>query len=211
MMLKLVVSIIYKIYNKVLIETYSILANIFNYFVLYAYNVEYGAGLKINGFFRLIQNKGARLKIGNNFRMNSGQFFNPIGRNQTSLIVLNRNSELIIGDNVGMSSVAIVCASTIRFGNNVRIGGNTVIYDTDFHSLNYNERIAIPEDKNGIKIKPIEISDNVFIGGHSIILKGTRIGENSIIGAGSVVSGVVPANEIWAGNPARFIKKLKNE
>ena len=59
-----------------------------------------------------------------------------------------------------------------------------------------------------LKIKPILISNNVFIGGHSIILKGTVIGENSIIGAGSVVSGKVPPNEVWAGNPAKYIKGI---
>ena len=59
-----------------------------------------------------------------------------------------------------------------------------------------------------IKTKNIRIDDNVFIGGHSIILKGSSIGKNSIIGAGSVVSGEIPANEIWGGNPAKFIRSI---
>ena len=53
-----------------------------------------------------------------------------------------------------------------------------------------------------------EIGNNVFIGVDSIILMGSKIGNNCIIGAGSVVSGVIPDNEIWAGNPAKFICTL---
>lgn len=56
--------------------------------------------------------------------------------------------------------------------------------------------------------KPVLIKDNAFIGAHSIILKGVTIGENSIIGAGSVVTKSVPDNQIWAGNPAKFIRNI---
>ena len=52
------------------------------------------------------------------------------------------------------------------------------------------------------------IEDNVFIGAHSTILKGVRISKNSIVGACSVVSKNIPPNEIWAGNPIKFIKKI---
>lgn len=51
------------------------------------------------------------------------------------------------------------------------------------------------------------INDNVFIGARCIILKGVTIGSKSIIGAGSVVTKNIPEGEIWAGNPAKFIKK----
>ena len=57
---------------------------------------------------------------------------------------------------------------------------------------------------------PVNIAKNVWIG-RSIILKGSEIGENSIIGAGSVVSGKVPANVVYAGNPAKEIRKLDKE
>lgn len=59
-----------------------------------------------------------------------------------------------------------------------------------------------------IKSKPVVIKRGAWIGGGSIILKGVVIGEYSVIGAGSVVTRSVPAGEIWAGNPARFIRKL---
>lgn len=53
----------------------------------------------------------------------------------------------------------------------------------------------------------IEIGENTFIGVNSIISKSVKIGKNVIIGAGSVVTKDIPDNEIWAGNPARLIKK----
>jgi acetyltransferase-like isoleucine patch superfamily enzyme len=56
--------------------------------------------------------------------------------------------------------------------------------------------------------EPIVIGDDVFIGANSIVLKGVNIGDRSIIGAGSVVSKNIPADEIWAGNPIKFIKRI---
>lgn len=208
MFLKKIGLFIYKIIKKFFFEVNNLSALIYNKTVFYINNVDYGEGIRINGYIKLILNKHATLKIGKQFKLNSGKNFNPIGRNQRSLFVVNKNAELIIGNNVGMSSVAIVCSKKIVLGDNVRIGGNTVFYDTDFHSLNYNERIINPENKENIKVKPIYIGNNVFIGGHSLILKGATIGHNSIIGAGSVVAGAIPSNEIWAGNPAKFIKRV---
>ena len=57
-------------------------------------------------------------------------------------------------------------------------------------------------------IAPVIIEDTVFIGAKCIILKGVTIGQNSIVGAGSVVTKSIPADEIWGGNPAKFIRKL---
>jgi acetyltransferase-like isoleucine patch superfamily enzyme len=208
MFLKEIGLLIYKIIKKFFFEVNNLCALIYNKTLFYINDIDYGEGIRINGYIKLILSNGATLKIGKEFKLNSGKNFNPIGRNQRSIFVVNKNAELIVGNNVGMSSVAIVCSKKIVFGDNVRIGGNTVFYDTDFHSLNHYERTNIPENKENIRVKPIYIGSNVFIGGHSLILKGSVIGENSIIGGGSLVSGKIPPNEIWAGNPAKFIKKV---
>lgn len=153
---------------------------------------------------------GSKFIIGQNFKMNNTLASNPIGRHQRCIFFIGNNATLIIGDNVGMSQTAIVCHKKITLGNNIKIGGGVCIYDTDFHSLDFKKR-AIPElDKKDTVVKEVIIMDNVFIGAHSIILKGVTIGENSIIGAGSVVTKNVPSNEIWAGNPAKFIKNIPN-
>jgi acetyltransferase-like isoleucine patch superfamily enzyme len=141
--------------------------------------------------------------------MNNGLINNMIGRQQPCFFVVWKNGELIIGNDVGISATAIVCWNRIEIHDHVKIGGGTVIYDTDFHSLDYKERSAKPEIYDNVKTAPIVIKSNVFICAHSTILKGVTIGENSIIGASSVVAKNIPNNEIWAGNPARFIKKIE--
>ena len=64
-------------------------------------------------------------------------------------------------------------------------------------------------DINYIHRKPVLIEDGAFIGTGTIILKGTHIGRGSIIGAGSIVSGEIPPFEIWAGVPAKYVKKIE--
>lgn len=56
----------------------------------------------------------------------------------------------------------------------------------------------------------VHIGNDVFIGAHTIITKNVTIGDNVLIGAGSVVTKDIPSNEVWAGNPARFIRKREN-
>lgn len=90
----------------------------------------------------------------------------------------------------------------------MNIGSGSVIMDSNFHSTNPIIRGNREEKVNDIRTCPVFIGDNVFIGAHSIILKGIEIGNNSIIAAGSVVTKSIPANEIWGGNPAKFIKKI---
>ncbi|MDD2995041.1 MAG: DapH/DapD/GlmU-related protein [Paludibacter sp.] len=59
-----------------------------------------------------------------------------------------------------------------------------------------------------IETRAVILKKGCFIGANSIIQKGCIIGENSIVGAGSVVTKVIPDNEVWAGNPAQFIRNL---
>lgn len=146
--------------------------------------------------------------IGSNFRINSILGANPIGRNSKSSLVVRNEATLIIGNNVGMSGTTIVCQKKIVIGDNVKMGGNVCIYDTDFHAINSTQRKEPHKDSQNTRRKDIYIADDVFIGAHSTILKGVSIGKNAVIGACSVVTKNVPENEIWAGNPAKYIKTI---
>ncbi|WP_289662501.1 acyltransferase [Flavobacterium panacagri] len=183
---------------------------VFSYFILYTNGVKFNK-FKTNGIPKVYIALGGRIVIGTNFKMNNREISNPIGRFNKCSFMVGEKGELIIGNNVGMSSSAIVCHDSIRIGNNVNLGGNVVIYDTDFHSLNSEKRRNRYTDVKGTKTKPVIINNNVFIGAHSTILKGVTIGENSIVGACSVVTKNIPENQIWGGNPAKFIRELDDK
>jgi acetyltransferase-like isoleucine patch superfamily enzyme len=102
---------------------------------------------------------------------------------------------ITIGDNSGFSGVSIGAATEIRIGNNVLCGANSVITDFDWHLDRRNSRPA-----------PVIINDNVWIGLNTTILKGVTIGENSMIGANSLVVKDIPPNVIAGGNPCKVLK-----
>lgn len=156
----------------------------------------------------MVAAKAKGMQVGKNFAMHNGISHNPIGCPQPCSFFVDNDSEIIIGENVGISQTALISHCSIQIGNNVKIGGGTCIYTTDFHSLDASIRASKDDQKQRI-CKPVVIKDNVFIGAHTIVLKGVTIGENSIVGAGSVVTKSIPANEIWGGNPAKFIKYIR--
>jgi len=176
-------------------------------FFLYIYNVKHKK-ITSNGlpFFHI--EKKAHFSIGENFKINNGLKFNTIGFPFPCSFVLLNNAKLSIGNHVGMSQSTIVCQKEIIIKDYVKLGGGVKIYDSDFHSLKALDRMDSKSDMLNKRTKKVVIGNHVFIGANAMILKGVEIGDNSIIGAGSVVSKSIPTNEIWAGNPARFIKKI---
>jgi acetyltransferase-like isoleucine patch superfamily enzyme len=121
------------------------------------------------------------------------------------LRTLASGAAILIGKNTGISGGSICAATRIDIGNECLIGANVTIVDTDFHPINPQGR-RHNIDPLSIGTEPIVIEDNVFIGTNVVILKGVRVGKNSVIGAGSVVTKNVPANAIVAGNPARLLR-----
>lgn len=147
------------------------------------------------------------ISIGKNFSMNNGLTNNPIGCPQKCTLWCGNEASIVIGENVGISQTALISYCEIIIGDNVKIGGGTCIYTTDFHSLDPLIR-ATKDDQKYRKYAPVHIEENVFIGARCIILKGVTIGKNSIVGAGSVVTKNIPCNQIWGGNPAKFIRNI---
>lgn len=175
-------------------------------FYFYVRGVQIGS-FKSAGVPYVYKSFSARIVIGDRFTMNNGVRYSGLGINGKCRIEVRDTAQLVIGNNVGMSDVTITCHEKITIGNNVLLGVGAVVRDSDSHSLNPQDRLIGLDWKNK-QTAPIVIKDNVFVGMNTIILKGVTIGENSVVGAGSVVSRDIPDNEVWAGNPARFLKRL---
>lgn len=113
-------------------------------------------------------------------------------------------STITIGDNVAVSNnVSIVATNQINIGDNVIIGHSCTIIDADGHKERPQERHN--PDNNGL---PVVIKNNVLLYANVTVTKGVTIGENTIIGTGSIVTKDIPANVIAAGNPCRVIRNL---
>jgi acetyltransferase-like isoleucine patch superfamily enzyme len=93
------------------------------------------------------------------------------------------------------------CSTRVIIGNDCLIASNTTFVDTG-HEINNHSLI----NKQPCVFEEILVEDDVWIGTHCVILKGVTIGKGSVIGAGSVVNKSIPAYQIWAGCPARFIR-----
>ena len=202
-----VLFFVYKTVRKVVGWVNGYVDSIRTCIKFYGNNVSFKS-FKTSGVPYVMVARGAKgMYIGKNFSMNNGIKGNPIGCYERCTFFVDKDAELIIGDNVGISQTALISHCSIRIGCNVKLGGGTSVFTTDFHSLDPMIRIS-KDDQKHRKCAPVVVGDNVFIGAKCIILKGVTIGENSIIGAGSVVTKSVPPNQIWAGNPAKFIRNI---
>ncbi len=119
-----------------------------------------------------------------------------------------------IGDNCNICSHCFI-ENDVKVGNNVTLKSGVYLWD----GIEVEDNVFIgpnvtftndkyPRSKQSFELKRTVIKRNASIGAGSVILGGLTIGENAMIGAGSVVTKNVPGNELWVGNPAKFVRKL---
>lgn len=155
----------------------------------------------------------AQISGGNNINIGNHTRIYPYSRIECFTNISNQkyNPKLTIGNNVIMGrNTTILCADEISIGNDTMFASYCFISDENHGiDLSLNKRYECQK----ITTKPIKIGKNCWIGEKVIILPGVNIGDNSIIGAGSVVTKDIPPNCIAVGNPARIIKKynMKNK
>ena len=147
------------------------------------------------------------ISIGHNTIFQSGTQHNLVGLTNPSVLCACHGAKITIGHDSGFSSAIIYASESIQIGDYVKVGGNVRIIDNDFHPLEWDRRRP-PECGSYTRKKAVKIGNDVFIGTNAIILKGSKIGDRSIIAAGSVVFGLIaPPDSMIKGNPAVVINK----
>jgi acetyltransferase-like isoleucine patch superfamily enzyme len=154
--------------------------------------------------------RGVKVRIGGTIEIGKGVCINSHGVDSIrgTQIFVSKGAKLKMGDCSGVTATSLNCTVGITLGNHVKIGAGSLLFDTDFHSTDWKDRINDGKDQNRINKAPIFIEDHVFIGARSIICKGVRIGEHTVIAAGSVVVKDIPANCLAGGNPCKIIKSF---
>ena len=139
-------------------------------------------------------------RISKDGKLEIGYHFASLGRCR----FLVSGGVLKIGDNVGLNTNCIIaCHEKIEIGSNVEFGPNVCVYD---HDHDFRAEGGLKAGK--FKTAPVFIGEGTWIGANSIILKGTQIGRDCVIGAGSIVSGVVPDNSIFTQRRETRIKPI---
>ncbi|NDV60408.1 sugar O-acetyltransferase [Bacteroides sp. 519] len=130
----------------------------------------------------------------------------------TAPFYVDYGENIHLGNNVeiNMNCVFLDC-NKITIGDNSGIGPNTQIYAVT-HPVMPSERLTMSEDGSFSFWKsytaPVTIGSNVWIGGNSTILPGMSIGDNTTIGAGSLVTKSIPANCLAYGNPCKIVREI---
>jgi acetyltransferase-like isoleucine patch superfamily enzyme len=115
-------------------------------------------------------------------------------------IVVEEGATLVLGAHSYINDGVNICARlSVVIGAHTRIGDMTYIYDTNFHETS---------PGSGVGEAPVEIGRNVWIGANSMVLAGASIGDHSVIGGGSVVSGRIGAKSVAVGSPARIVSEM---
>jgi len=147
-----------------------------------------------------------RVQLG---RCNLGFFPSPYYLNgYIHIEARDATASIEIEDGVWINNSAVIIAErgSIRIGANTLIGTDFTVYDSDFHDLHPERRMAGTHE-----CAPVNIGKNVFIGSRVMVMKGVDIGDNSVIASGSIVTKSVPENSIAGGSPARVIRRIRVE
>ena len=187
-------------------ELYVMLSNLRVLFLNMKDGISIGKQSKLDWRVRIDIIKGAKLFISRGVYLRSRSRGYHAGMPfPTSIFADVKGAVIRIGERSRLNGVYIHAKKKVEIGKNCVIASGVNILDSNGHKL-YSVDRTIGKDKPS----SVLIGDNVWIGINAVILKGTEIGSNSVIAAGSVVKGNIPSNSLVVGNPGIVVKKLNN-
>lgn len=167
-------------------------------FLICGKRVRIGKWFRVYGTFRIMGS--GKVVLGDNCFIQS-KLFKPV-----SFLTVRSDATLSVGDNVGFSGTTIQCFREISIGDWCNIA-DAYIIDSPAHPLSADRRFVKSGD---VPVAPVRIERNVWVSTRAVILHGVTVGENSVVGACSLVRSDIPANSFYAGNPARFIRSISS-
>lgn len=149
-------------------------------------------GVRINKSNIIIKGEGNKVIIRKNCDLNN-----------LTIMMENKNGLIEIGEGTTCGKTMIVSLEPqdIKIGKNCMISYDVEIRNTDSHKI-----LDLIEEKWINKGKNITLEDNIWLGTRVMILKGTKIGQGSVVGAGSICSKEYLKNSLIVGNPAKIVK-----
>ena len=161
------------------------------YKIIYPTRISFKGIPQVNKSIRILTKKGAKITLGRGFKCREGVS-----------IRADENARIMIGDNVFLNDrVSINCRKKISIGNNTIVGPGTMFFD---HDHDYKNNI------DDFITKEIIVGDNCWIGANVTQLKGTKIGNNSVIGAGTLINSLIDNNMLVYQQRSIIEKVFKN-
>lgn len=150
----------------------------------------FGAGVRIIGRLRI--GKGTRVELGRSVRIRQK-------------VILNGGGTIVVGEHTLLNGCWIQALERVEVGA-WNLLSDCGVTDTDHHNLPPRLRHADPLPQ---VTEPVVLGRNVWVGLGAVILKGSAVGDDSVVGAGAVVRGRVPDGVVVTGNPATVVREFR--
>lgn len=162
------------------------------YKIIFGNRVSFGKNVLIFHKFRFAG--PGKLYIGDNCNLWANEEWNRF-------YTYSPEAEIRIGEGSRINGLTVHCREKVEIGRD-SVTGSAIILDNDVHEMKNPKNILY----GPVKSKPVVVGDNCWLCGQSALLKGTRVGDNSVVGFRAVVSGEFPTDCVIAGNPAKVLK-----
>lgn len=199
-------KLFYHYLNRLCLEPHLLVPGSMAWLRGWWYRIKFGIQLKnfsAGHMFRvygpLIISGPGRVELGSNCLIISNAI-KPV-----CIRTLSPQAVVRLGDHAGLNGTSIQCVKLVSIGESSNIA-DAYITDTRAHGLGINRR---QETVHEVASAPVHIGNNVWVSVQVVILHGVTIGDNSVIGACSLVRKNIPSNVFAAGNPIRELRKLE--